>query len=75
MLNAVVIDRRTGDGKFGDVIDVAEWLASGDWGSAPNALAVMARRSDLYREATEAMQKNAATKSRPIKKRKAVQAA
>lgn len=34
------------------MIDAAEELAAGDYRSAPNALAVMARGSPLYKEAT-----------------------
>ena len=48
---AITIDRQTGHGKYADVLDAADELARGDYGSATNAIAVMVRQSDLYREA------------------------
>ena len=47
-MEQVAMDRRTGDGKYNDVIDVCEELGRGDHGSATNALAVMARQSELF---------------------------
>jgi hypothetical protein len=49
MISAVTIDRATGDGKYGDVLDIAEVLAKKDHGSATNAIAVMVRQSFLFR--------------------------
>lgn len=48
MINGVTIDRQTGDGKYADVLDVAEHLGRGDQGSAANALAVMVRQSPMF---------------------------
>lgn len=50
MLLQISIERKSGEGKYVDVLDVAEALADGDYGSARNALAVMARQSPLFRE-------------------------
>lgn len=50
VLQSVLIDRRVGDGKYRDVIDVCEALAAEDYGSAPNALLVMVRKSPLFQE-------------------------
>lgn len=52
MMKAITIDRNTGDGKYGDVLDAAEVL-SGDYGSAANALVQMARDSSLYADAKQ----------------------
>jgi len=52
MLEDLRMSRDVGDGKYGDVLDAAEELGAGDYGSATNALAVMARQSQLYIEAT-----------------------
>ena len=46
----VTLDRKTGDGRYEDVIDVCEVLADGDLGSSANALAVMARQSPLFKK-------------------------
>jgi hypothetical protein len=48
MINGVTIDRQTGDGKYADVLAVAEHLGDGDYGSAANAIAVMVRQSRLF---------------------------
>lgn len=37
--------------RYGDVLDVVEYLAASDYGTASNALAVLARRSPLYKQA------------------------
>ena len=50
MAQNVTLDRTTGGGRYEDVIDVCETLAAGDYGSAANALAVMARQSPLFIE-------------------------
>ncbi len=50
MIESVMIDRQTGSGKYADVLDAAEKLGDGDYGSAANALAVMARQSRLFSE-------------------------
>jgi len=50
MLTNVGIKRDTGDDRYGDVLDVAERLAEGDYGSAANAIAVMVRQSPLFQE-------------------------
>jgi len=36
--------------RYGDVLDVIEALADGDYGSGSNAIAVLVRRSPLYDE-------------------------
>lgn len=51
MIDGINVQRFVGDGRYGDVLDVAEYLGNGDLGSAVNALCVMARQSDLYRQA------------------------
>lgn len=54
MVTAVTIDRATGDGKYADVLDVAERLGRvGDYGSAANAIAVMVRQSRLFAKTSE----------------------
>jgi len=53
MLTSVMIERRTGGGKYGNVLDAAELLAAGDYSSAANAVVVMARQSPLFRETME----------------------
>ena len=50
MLTQIGINRETGNGKYGDVLDVAEALGNGDYGTAANAVVVMARQSPLFRE-------------------------
>lgn len=50
MLKQVAINRDTGDGKNGDVLDVAEYLAT-TYGSATNAIVQMCRRSPLFKQA------------------------
>jgi len=50
MLEQLKIERATGNGKYGDVLDVAEALADGNYGTSPNALAVMVRQSPLFQE-------------------------
>lgn len=50
MISKLTIDRATGDGKYADVLDVAERLANGDYGSATNAVVVMIRQSPLFAE-------------------------
>lgn len=50
MLTQVGICRETGNGKYGDVLDVAEVLAQGDYGTAANAIVVMARQSPLFQK-------------------------
>lgn len=59
MIQKIEIDRQTGNGKYGDVLDAAEQLAAGDYGSAVNALAVMVRKSPLFHEATLQLQHKA----------------
>ena len=51
MVGTVTIDRRTGNGKYSDVLDVCDELADGDYGSTVNALVTMARKTKLYRDA------------------------
>jgi hypothetical protein len=48
MIQNVAIDRRTGNGKYDDVLDACEALAAGDYGSAANAACVMIRQSPLF---------------------------
>lgn len=60
MLTQVAINRETGDGKYADILDVAEHLANGDYGSATNAIAVMVRQSPLFKQAVTNLE-NAAT--------------
>ena len=45
----MTIDRRSGGGKYADVIDAADRLGRGDFGSASNALVVMVRQSELFK--------------------------
>lgn len=62
MIRYLTIERTTGNGKYGDVLDACETLAAGDYGSAANALVVMARQSPLFQETM--------AKLRPASKRK-----
>ena len=50
MLSNIAITRETGNGRHGDVLDVAEHLGLGVCGSAVNAIAVMVRQSPLFQE-------------------------
>ncbi len=49
MIQSVVLTRVT----HGELVDVAERLAAGDYGSAPNAVSVMARQSPLFLKTLE----------------------
>ncbi len=49
MTTALNIDSRTKNGAYAEIIEVAERLGKGKYGSASNALAVMARESPLFR--------------------------
>lgn len=53
MINGVTIDRQTGDGKYADVLDVAEHLGLRKCGSAANAIAVMVRQSRLFSKTSD----------------------
>ncbi len=57
-MEQVAIGRKTGEGRYDDVIDVCEALGRGDYGSAGNALAVMARQSTLFKETVERLKTN-----------------
>jgi len=59
MLTQVGINRNTGDERYGDVLDVAERLAEGDYGTAANAIAVMVRQSPLFQQTLEKLQAKA----------------
>lgn len=50
-LGAITVNRLVGNGKYSDVIDIAEVLASEDLGTPANAIAVMVRESDRFRKA------------------------
>ena len=53
MLRQIAVDRSVGDGtRNGEVLDAAEHLGNADYGSATNALVVMARQSPLFEKAT-----------------------
>lgn len=65
MIQSIALDRVTGDGKYIDVIDVCEILANGDYGSAANALAVMARQSPLFRQTLGQIRGDAASPAPP----------
>lgn len=58
MLNAILIDRASANGKYGDILDACEILGAGDYGSATNAASCMIRRSPLYQEALEKLKSN-----------------
>ena len=45
--DAITIDRKRGDGRYNDLLDVASALAP-EYGNATNALAVLVRQSPLY---------------------------
>lgn len=55
-INAITIDRETGNGKYADVLDVCETLGNTDYGSASNALLVMIRQSRLFQRTLRQMQ-------------------
>lgn len=44
-LTAITLNREVGNGKYADVIDIAEILASGELGTPANAIAVCVRES------------------------------
>lgn len=50
-LRTVTIDRRSRNGAYSDILDAAQVLAGGDYGSATNAIAVMVRQSPHYHSA------------------------
>ena len=56
MLSGITLDRRKGNGKYADVLDVAERLAQGDYATATNAFVVMVRQSLLFRATLQKMQ-------------------
>lgn len=51
MLTALHLDRIAGNGRYIDIIDVAEQLGAETYGSGNNALAVMVRESPLFQTA------------------------
>ena len=57
-MEQVLIDRKTGRGAYGDVIDAAEWLAQNRFASATLAICEMARQSPLFLETTERLKTN-----------------
>ncbi len=57
-MEQVLIDRKTGNGVYGDVIDAAEWLAQNRFASATLAIVEMARQSPLFQETVERLKKN-----------------
>lgn len=61
MLRSMTIDRTTANGKYAELLDVAEHLGKGDCGSATNAIAVMAKQSPLFREALTQLQQDNST--------------
>ena len=56
MIQMVTVSRDSAGGKYEDVLDVCEELARGDYGSATNALNVMARQSPLFVETMSKLQ-------------------
>lgn len=50
MGNVLTLIRGQADGKYDDVLDVAEVLARGNYGSVVNANAVMVRQSPLFKK-------------------------
>lgn len=56
MIQMVTVSREAAGGKYEDVLDVCEALARGDYGSATNALNVMARQSPLFAETMTKLQ-------------------
>lgn len=59
MADALTISRETGNGRHSDILDVAEHLGRGIYGSATNALVVMVRQSPLFRETVKKLPKRA----------------
>lgn len=57
-MEQVLIDRKTGGGAYGDVIDAAEWLAQNRFASATLALCEMARQSPLFHETLARLKEN-----------------
>jgi hypothetical protein len=53
MLKKLTIERDTGNGKYGDVLDVCEALAIRPYGTAPNAACELIRQSAEFQEALE----------------------
>lgn len=64
MINGVTIDRQTGDGKYADVLDVAEDLGLRTCGSAANAIAVMVRESPLFSKTLKQLERSEKRKSK-----------
>ena len=59
-LVTVTIDRRSRKGAYADILDAAQQMAGGDYGSATNAIAVMVRQSPHYSVAMERLKRDAA---------------
>ena len=57
MADAITINRARSSGKHGDILDVAEYLGSGIYGSATNALVVMCRQSPLFKATLAELQR------------------
>lgn len=55
ILGNVILKRETG--LYDDVIDAASYLKSHDYVSAANAIAVMVRKSPLFTETIEAIER------------------
>lgn len=55
-MQAVTVDRTTGNGKYADVIDVCDRLSE-RFGSAANALVQIARESPIYQDAVQELAK------------------
>lgn len=54
-LTNVSIERKIGDGRYGDVLDVCEHLGVTTFGSARVALVNLVRQSPLYRDTIKAI--------------------
>jgi hypothetical protein len=51
MLIAIGLQRRTRDGNYAEILDVADYLGEIELGNATNALAQMARDSGRFKDA------------------------
>lgn len=58
-IDSILLQRGVRDGKYDELLDVSEFLGEGDYGSAPNALAVMVRQSPLFQSTLAELRKAA----------------
>jgi hypothetical protein len=69
MTTAIILERRTGNGKYSDVIDVCDELGRNEYGSAVNAAAVLIRQSPKFTDTLNKIREREA-EEQPRRKRR-----